>query len=137
MVVTEVQDRVIVGIAFRVAVLSALQPDDTKTFNPAVRKRAISTARSRRKQQYTDMSARSKLSLKMPVTLRNMSRLSVAKVRIFWAACVAPSTVGGVVLFGPALPCLECPCALLEPRTGDVAREAGRDRGEGPASPGP
>ncbi len=83
------------------------------------------------------MSARSKLSLNTPVTLRSMSRLSVASVKIFCAACVAPSTVGGVLPVAVLLPCLECGCDLCEPRTGDVAREAGRERGEGPASPGP
>lgn len=54
----------------------------------------------------TDMSARSKLSLNTPVTLRSMSRLSVASVSIFCAALFAVSAVGAAPAAGPpaALP---------------------------------
>ena len=60
-----------------------------------------------RDQSDTDTSARSKLSLKTPVTPRIISKLSVASVNIFWAACVAASTVGGAPPPAALLPCRE------------------------------
>lgn len=81
---------------------------------------------------YTYASALSKLSLKIPVTALSMSKLSVASVRIFCAACVAAPAVGTATPFAPCLP-----CGCVRNDDGDVAREAGRDRGDGPASPGP
>lgn len=75
-------------------------------------------------------SALSRLSLKTPVTERSMSKLSVASVRIFCAAWVAAPAVGGTP---PALRAWAC----VRSEEGEVAREAGRECGEGPASPGP
>lgn len=85
----------------------------------------------------TYASARSKLSETTVVTPRSMSKLSVASVNIRCAASLAASAVVGT----PPVPdpnpfplvCLEC----ARDCPGDVAREGGRERGDGPASPGP
>ena len=69
----------------------------------------------------TQASALSRLSLNTAVTERNMSKLSAASVRIFCAACCIGTT---------------CPLGIRECE-GEVALEAGREREEGPGSPGP
>jgi hypothetical protein len=78
-------------------------------------------------------SALSKLSLNTDVTARSISKLSVANVRTFCAAFVAAPAVVACVF--PVADVREGPCVLKD--DGDVARDAGRDREDGPASPGP
>lgn len=68
----------------------------------------------------TQASALSRLSLNTAVTARSISKLSTASVKIFWAAC-----------------CMGTTCPEVRECEGEVAREAGRERDEGPGSPGP
>ena len=106
--VAEVEERVMFGLAaVSVGVLPALQADHAQAFDPAVEERIglSGHCEGNTRGGNTDISARSRLSLNTPVTPRSISKLSVASVRIFCAACVAASIVGGA----PPLP----PVALL------------------------
>lgn len=84
--VAKVEQRVVLGVELRVRVLLTLQADDAQPLDPAEEKvSALCTGKNvaHGKGVGTDMSARSKLSLNTLVTLRSISRLSVASVRIF------------------------------------------------------
>ena len=66
----------------------------------------------------------SKLSLNTVVTARSISRLSVASVRIFCAACVVALVVGGAIPFV----CRANPLPCDRRDDGEDALEAGRER---------
>lgn len=106
----------------------ALQANNAESFHPSM---FLQLAKKKGHNCIsTYASALSKLSLKTAVTARSISKLSVANARIFCAACVVALAVGEPL----AVVCLAC---LLKEEEGEDALDAGRERGEGPASPGP
>ena len=104
----------------------SLYTHDAQTVDPAGW-RETSVAQLYRTTKRTHVSALSKLSLNTPVTLRIISRLSVASVRMRWAASVAEPAVGR-----DAVACLCGPDGTKPAVCGDaeLLRVCGLSKGE-------